>query len=254
MCASISPDGDWLTFMSMGKQFDIFVMRADGTGRRQLTDDLHRDYWPRWSPDGREIYFYSNRSGSMEIWIIHPDGSGMRQLTDTPGRNLGNPAWSPDGMRMSYFDYTRCISYIFDPKKPWEEQTPLALLPLSDEGMCFHAFSWSPDGHWLAGRDHFGSILFGEIVIYSLETERFRSLHPIGWRDLWLHDSRGLLFVSEAGALHKVDIDSGKSSEVLSLVPDMIFPTDFSPDHKWLYFTHMRWEADIWMLTLSEPR
>jgi Tol biopolymer transport system component len=154
---------------------------------------------------------------------------------------------------MYFYDSTGRISYFFDPKKPWEEQTPMELPPLSDEGM-WAAISWSPDGRWLAGHGQAVPGLFGEIVIYSLETEQYRSLYPSGVVPLWLHDSRGLLFSSEAGAIHKVDIDSGKSSEVLSLVPDSVLPTDFSPDHKWLYFTRMKTEADIWILTLSEPR
>jgi hypothetical protein len=178
----------------------------------------------------------------------------MQQLTDEPGQQLGGQAWSPDGLRMSCFDFAHNISYIFDPNKPWEEQSPVALPPLSAEGMWFQAISWSPDGRWLAGNGFSVPGIHREIVIFSLETEQYRSLYPNGAFVLWLPDSHGLLFSTMEGALHKVDIDSGKSGEVLSLLPDLIWPTDFSPDQKWLYFTRQSSEADIWMLTLSEPR
>ncbi|MCH7548059.1 MAG: PD40 domain-containing protein, partial [Candidatus Krumholzibacteriota bacterium] len=80
----ISPDGQWLTYRTTLPQEDIYVMRLDGTGRRQLTDDKHRDRGPRWSPDGTSIAFYSNRRGSYDIWQIRPDGTALRPLTDDP--------------------------------------------------------------------------------------------------------------------------------------------------------------------------
>ena len=91
----ISPDGDWLVYMSLGKQEDIYMSRTDGTGLRQLTNDLYRDRRPRWSPDGNKIAFYSNRSGSHEIWTINHDGSGLQKHSETPGVSLWFPTWSP---------------------------------------------------------------------------------------------------------------------------------------------------------------
>jgi len=74
----VSPDGEWITFYFGGKQEDIFVIRKDGSGLRQLTDDVYKDRAPRWSPDGKRIAFYSNRGGKYEIWTIEADGSGLR--------------------------------------------------------------------------------------------------------------------------------------------------------------------------------
>lgn len=64
----LSPDGRWLAFGSWGRQEDIFVVRTDGSGLRQLTDDLHRDRGPRGRPMGRRspsfrIAAASSRSG-----------------------------------------------------------------------------------------------------------------------------------------------------------------------------------------------
>ena len=39
---------------------------------------------PRWSPDGRQIVFYSNARGSRDIYVIDAEGGGLRQLTDHP--------------------------------------------------------------------------------------------------------------------------------------------------------------------------
>ena len=84
----------------------LVVMRVDGSERRMLTDDSHKDRLPTWSPDGSRIGFFSDRSGRYEIWTILPDGRELRQLTRT-GPNSGRegaliwPQWSPDGSRMS---------------------------------------------------------------------------------------------------------------------------------------------------------
>lgn len=54
---NVSPDGEWVVFRSRGQKEDLFLVRADGTGLRQLTDDPHRDRGPNWSPDGKSIAF-----------------------------------------------------------------------------------------------------------------------------------------------------------------------------------------------------
>ena len=65
-----SEDGEWLVFGSVGQQEDLFVSRSDGTELRQLTNDLHKDRGPAWSPDGSRIAFYSDRTGRYEFWVI----------------------------------------------------------------------------------------------------------------------------------------------------------------------------------------
>jgi hypothetical protein len=69
------------------------VFRRDGTGLRQLTGGDYRDRWPAWSPDGKRLAFYCNRSGKFDAWTIRPDGSGLQQLTFTPDGFVVNPVW-----------------------------------------------------------------------------------------------------------------------------------------------------------------
>jgi TolB protein len=69
-----------------GCNWDIFVMRLDGTHLRQLTNDPGADTYPEFSPDGGRIMFTSTRSGSSEIYTMNRDGKNVQKLTRTPCR------------------------------------------------------------------------------------------------------------------------------------------------------------------------
>ena len=66
--------------------FEIYLMNADGTSLRQLTENEGVDYPSSWSPDGRKLAFISDRTGTSEIFVMEIDGSGsVIQLTDDSG-------------------------------------------------------------------------------------------------------------------------------------------------------------------------
>jgi Tol biopolymer transport system component len=56
----VSPNGEWIVYRTVGARTDIYVIRADGSDERQLTDDAAVDFYPRWSPDSTRLAFYSN--------------------------------------------------------------------------------------------------------------------------------------------------------------------------------------------------
>src|SRR5206468_7923766 len=51
---------------------------------------------PRWSPDGKQIVFYSDARGNRDIYVIRADGGVPKQLTTNPSED-SNPDWSADG-------------------------------------------------------------------------------------------------------------------------------------------------------------
>ena len=55
-------------------------MNADGTGVTQLTDNDDWDWWPVWSPNGKQIAFGSDRYGDREIFVMNADGSNVVSL------------------------------------------------------------------------------------------------------------------------------------------------------------------------------
>lgn len=97
--AAWSPDSRKIAFSaSRGKaNMDIYVMNADGSGVRRLTNTKYaRNLSPTWSPDGKKIAFVSTRFGSPQVLVMNADGSGVKRLTYKGNYNQ-SPKWSPRG-------------------------------------------------------------------------------------------------------------------------------------------------------------
>ena len=112
-----SPDGSKMAFVSyrdggFNTPRHIFVMNADGTGRRNLTADtaLTNSRNPAWSPDGRKIAFNSrlNFRGN-DIFVITAEGEELERLTNREGANI-QPIYSPDGTKIAFVS-TRAGGY-----------------------------------------------------------------------------------------------------------------------------------------------
>jgi tetratricopeptide (TPR) repeat protein len=89
-----SPDGGLIAFVSNQDQSDdIWTVRPDGSGRRNLTENRYPwDKHPSFSPDGSRIVFWSNRSGIMQIWIMDADGRNARNISSTDWEEY-DPIW-----------------------------------------------------------------------------------------------------------------------------------------------------------------
>ena len=84
-----------------GHSWDIYVMDDDGGNQRRLTDNLHDDECPSWSPDGEHIAFSSEKDGNFDIYVMEADGGNPRRLTNHPEDDWYS-SWSPDGKRIAF--------------------------------------------------------------------------------------------------------------------------------------------------------
>ncbi len=117
MQARFSPDGKRIAYMSDAAGGDnIWIMNADGTNPREVSKETYRMMNnPVWHPNGQYIaarkHYSGTRSlGSGEIWLFHASGAGEKdkqdgvQLNEKPNwqKDLGEPAFSPDGKYLYY--------------------------------------------------------------------------------------------------------------------------------------------------------
>lgn len=87
-------------------QLEIFVMNADGSGKKQVTTTGASNFSPYFHPDGKRIIFSSNietrgEGGrpSFHLYLVRDDGTGLERLT-TEGHFNSFPMFSPDGKRL----------------------------------------------------------------------------------------------------------------------------------------------------------
>jgi Tol biopolymer transport system component len=80
-----SPDGGWMVFEAVANlpkaaESTLYVMPATGGSWIRITDGKHWDDKPRWSPDGKTIYFVSGRGGFFNVWGIRFDPAKIRPI------------------------------------------------------------------------------------------------------------------------------------------------------------------------------
>ncbi|MGB7373876.1 amidohydrolase family protein [Pontixanthobacter sp.] len=90
----VSPDGRLIAFSLLG---DIYTMPIAGGTPTRIAEGMAWEVQPRFSPDGSQIAFTSDRGGGDNIWLMNADGSDMRQVTKESFRLMHQATWSPDG-------------------------------------------------------------------------------------------------------------------------------------------------------------
>ena len=191
-----SADGKFVAFESdrnaeVYMDDDVFVMKADGTGARQLTFSNAYDGDPAWGWLNR-IAFESGRAGNSDVWTIKADGKDERQLTASKAFD-GDPAWSPDGEKIVFTSTRDDGDYeIYVMNADGSGQKRLTRSAGIDENP-----TWSPDGKRIA----FDSIRDGNLEIYVMNADgtgvRRVTEHPaLDALPSWSQDSKRIVFVS----------------------------------------------------------
>jgi len=245
---TVSRDDNWIAYTSFGGQEDVFVMKKDGSGLRQLTNDLAKDRSVIWSSDGKKLAFMSDRGGKYELWTINADGSNLEQLTKTSSLSYIMPIfWFRDGKKMicSSDSGAEICDLTKSPGDKSMERFPAVAV---DSGR----FLWgsvSPNEEMMAGVTSSDSL--PGIILYTFRTGAFEAVVDSGSAPVWLSDNRRLLY-SHDGKMFIVDIQT-KKKHALANFPAGVIPGLFqiSSDDRAFYYEVGTKEANLWEVTMQ---
>jgi Tol biopolymer transport system component len=268
-------DGDRSTISPREQDPRVYLVNVT-TGKRTKLSELPRGAWLfDLSPDGSELAFVADTTGSNQVWVVNMDGSGLRQVTDDPYEG-SDPAWSPDGRQIAYVGFgerTNRGLFVIDlgtgktkrltngPSDPWNPE-------------------WSPDGQLLVYYESVKTDLSGgsgnlppdptSLRVNSVEvaTRRVRSLaggkpRTHAWDGIWSAPDR-ILFFERKYRDEEISVDlwlmhgDGSRKElILPLAADEAYAPARSPDGGRIAYTQLGrdgWRIHIFDLSTGEDR
>jgi Tol biopolymer transport system component/tRNA A-37 threonylcarbamoyl transferase component Bud32 len=181
-------------------QSSIWVVPVEGGDPIRITEDEHMDLSPVWAPDGRHLYWVSDRGGSRDIYRIALDAHGAPAglpLRLTTGLDVHTIDLSPDGRHLGYANL-HTLSNV------WSMAVPMAgtgsirdAQPVTSGNQTIEDVDVSPDGAWLAfSSDRGGNPDIYRLRLRSDEPERLTT-HPSGdYSPFWSPDGKRIGFHS----------------------------------------------------------
>jgi Tol biopolymer transport system component len=221
------PDGRVLFDSNVGGGERVWLMNADGTGQKPLTEIGESNGGAQVSPEGRYIFFASLRSKTQQIWRKDIDGSHPKQLTE--GVGVSNYSLTPDGGWVLYNLYTPGIW-----KVSVEGGTPAKV----SDAIAFGE-KVSPDGKLLAYYTQEEQTKRQRLVVV-----RFDNLAPVKTFELpvtasawstwhWTPDSRGFVYIDTQGGvsnLRRLPLDGTPPAQISDFKSDIIRHFSYSRD------------------------
>jgi Tol biopolymer transport system component len=245
----VSPHGAWVAYWSIdsagGARRDLWVVPLAGVGAggapRRLTDDLAHEWNPAWSPDGRWLYFVSDRGGSPNLWRLPFDPSSGRARGDAepltlPSGFVHSFRLAADGRTLVYAAQTGgsdLVRVAFDPRSAVVDRANETTLRLGELVWGLGSPSFSPDDQWLA-------VLSGaagnDLLLLESRGRAARTLVAAGSHHnrgpAWAPDGRTIAFASDRSGRYDIwaiDVDGGSLRTILATGQMLLQPL-WSPD------------------------
>jgi Tol biopolymer transport system component len=246
-----SPDGRRIAVKGWNgseRNYDVYVLNADGSGQRNVTHDLtlvtdpgrrSSEGGPVWSPDGRKLLFGRDPGFNVaEILVMNADGSGQRRLTSGSG-----PVWSPDGRLIAYGAAGLYVMNADGRRKRLLAQN--AVRP-----------AWSPDGRKIA----FVSNRDGDFDVYVMNADgsghrrltRNAASHS---RPVWSPDGKKIAFTSDrnldgrASEIYVMNADGSGQRRLTPHAYGAVGAWAWSPDGRRIAFVSRRHgKAEVYLI------
>jgi len=243
---AFSPDGKRIAYVvfSVGAEFQVWVMDADGNHKKQLTEN---GLFPRWFPNGDHVGFLSEGG----FWSVAVEGGLKKKLFDFGGE-VGIARLSPDGRQVAFHSTrtgTRNVWLVSieggEPKQ----------MTFDKEAAGFPV--WSPDGKWLAfGMDHSDGQRLAIIPSAGGEPIQLGLDKVGGLHNDWSPDSDKVIFARQRDGIWNVYSVSRSTKEIKQLTTFtklnayVRYPA-WSPSNNRIAYEYAETTGNIWMMELK---
>jgi tricorn protease len=160
---ALSPSGKRALFGARGEIFT--VPQKHGSVRNLTNTSGVAERYPAWSPDGKQVAYFSDRTGEYELYLRSGDGKGKeRQITKGGSVYRFGPVWSPDSKKIAFLDKTSSL-FILDVGEGKPKFVD------KDNVSYIFDYTWSPDNRWLAYTKKMNNGQ-GAVMIYDAESHQ----------------------------------------------------------------------------------
>ncbi|MFC2167642.1 tetratricopeptide repeat protein [Acidobacteriota bacterium] len=251
---------------------NIFVANTDGNDEVQLTKMEYHDGWPKWSPDGQFIVYFSSREYEFGIYIMPGQGGEPKKVSAKlqacgGALNFSDLDWHPNGRSIS------CVVDQGDDRGMWTIDIESGLpqkIPFDYAGYI-RDMDWSADGKWIAFT-YFGAnepndlkdseILRSNIYTMSPEGGEPKRVTKVKEEDLsfsfpcWSPDGRRIAMAGSDGRIWLVGREGGEPQPMTEKIEGSINanPIKWSQDGKTLYFWRSEGQQKIYYAVSSDGR
>ena len=240
----------------------LWMFSAAGREPIAITDGRMNDWNPRWSRDGKELFFISNRGGSMDLWRQRIGSNGAENEAEplTTGLGLRSAGFSPDGTKLAY-SRGRTVSNVFrvpilrDRLATWADATQLTFDHAFAEQMDV-----SPDGKWLAiSSDRAGNQDLWILPSAGGELRQLTTDPTLQSGPHWSPDGKQIAFYAYGRGSREIMVmpaEGGPARTLASHPAEEIIPK-WSPDGREIVFVSRRsGNRDVWIVAADggEPR
>ena len=245
-----SPNGKRIAFwfVENGKLGEIATIPVGGGEPVIVAKDEAMDWNPVWSPDGKYIYFGSDRGGSMNIWRVAVDeetgkASGEPESVRTPSTYIRHLALSRDGKTIAYIRYetkSNLQSITFDPKN-LKTVGEVNMVTSGNNQVSFPTLS--PNGEEYVIR--YPSWTQEDIVIFNRDGSNWRNLTNDKFRDRtprWSPDGKKIAFTSDRSGKFQIWMINADGSDLRQITfseKNGATAPNFSPDGLQMVFSEI---------------
>ena len=166
--ATASPGGKRVVFEARGELFNVPAEEGFTWNMTQSSGAF--DQSPAWSPNGKTVAYWSDKSGEYELYLQDSEGKEEAEKLTNRKKGFGyTPYWSPDSKKIAFIDETNTI-FIIDIESADVTEAGNTRWNIGHGSRYGYPVTWSPDSKWIAftkGLDNSN----GAIFVFNIEEE-----------------------------------------------------------------------------------